>query len=121
VVKGTTIEFTNSDDIQHNVFSPSRAAGAFDLGTYSRGETRTVVMREEGDVLVLCNIHMEMEAHIVVVRDPFFAVTDAQGLYAIADVPPGRYVVRVWRRSWLPETQTLEVRDAAPVQLDVSP
>ena len=120
VVEGTTVEFTNSDDIQHNVFSPSRAAGAFDLGSYSRGEASSVTMRERGDVLILCNIHMEMEAHIVVVRDPTFAVTDAEGRYRIADVPPGRYTVKVWRSSWLPSEQTLEVTDAAAdVSLDV--
>jgi signal transduction histidine kinase len=38
------------------VFSPSRAAGAFDLGSYSRGQSRSVTMRERGEVLVLCNI-----------------------------------------------------------------
>jgi plastocyanin len=121
VAEGTTVTFTNSDDIQHNVFSPSRAAGAFDLGTYSRGEARSVTMKEPGDVLVLCNIHMEMEAHIVVVRDPFFAVTDADGRYRIPDVPPGRYAVKLWSRKWLPDERTLDVTDAPDVRLDVSP
>lgn len=121
VVEGTTVDFTNSDDIQHNVFSPSRAAGAFDLGSYSRGEARSVTMGQAGDVLVLCNIHMEMEAHIVVVRDPFFALTDAEGRYQIADVPPGRYTVKVWRSHWLPSERSLEVTDAAAITLDVTP
>jgi hypothetical protein len=103
------------------VFSPSRAAGAFDLGTYSRGEARSVTMREEGDVLVLCNIHMEMEAHIVVVRDPFFALTDAEGRYRIADVPPGRYAVKIWSRKWLPSDRILDVGGAPDVALDVGP
>ena len=119
VVRGTTVSFTNSDELQHNVFSPSHVAGAFDLGTYSRGEVRTVTMREEGDVLVLCNIHMEMEAHILVVRDPFFAVTDGDGRYRIADVPPGRYAVKLWSRSWLPGAPTVDVPDAPEAALDV--
>jgi len=120
VVQGTVVQFTNSDDIQHNVFSPSRAAGAFDLGTYSRGESRSVTMRERGEVLVLCNIHMEMEGHILVVRDPFFAVTDADGRYTITDVPPGRYAVKVWRSSWLPSDRTFDVSDAPTITLDVA-
>jgi plastocyanin len=119
VAAGTTVDFTNGDDIQHNVFSPSRAAGAFNLGTYSRGEIRSVTMREPGEVLVLCNIHMEMEAHILVVRDPFFAVTDAAGRYRIAGVPRGRYTVKIWRASWLPSARTLDVTDAPAVTLDV--
>jgi hypothetical protein len=120
VTVGTTVEFTNSDDIQHNVFSPTKSADAFDLGHYSRGDVRTVVMTEPGDVLVLCNIHMEMEAHILVVRDPFFAVTDARGEYRVVDVPPGRYAVKIWQRTWLPSTQTVEVTGPEPVTLDVS-
>jgi len=119
VVEGTTVDFTNSDDIQHNVFSPSRTAGAFDLGSYSHGETRSVTMHEPGDVLILCNIHMEMEAHILVVRDPFFALTDADGRFRIADVPPGRYTVKIWRGSWLPHERTLDVTDAPDMVLDL--
>jgi plastocyanin len=119
VVAGTTVDFTNSDDIQHNVFTPSRSAGAFDLGTYNRGESRSVTMTEPGEVLVLCNIHMEMEARIIVVRDPFFAVTDRDGRYRLPDVPPGRYAVKLWRASWLPLARTVEVIDGAPVTLDL--
>jgi hypothetical protein len=119
VVEGTTVVFTNSDDIQHNVFSPSRTAGAFDLGTYSRGEERSVAMRQPGDVLVLCNIHMEMEARILVLRDPYFAVTDAAGRYTIGDVPPGRYAVKVWSRAWVPLERTVEVSDPATVTIDL--
>jgi len=119
VVEGTTVEFTNSDETQHNVFSPSRGPGAFDLGTYSHGETRSVTMQDRGDVLVLCNIHMEMEGHIVVVRDPYFAVTGGDGRYRIADVPPGRYAAKIWRSSWLPFERTLEVTDDGTVTLDV--
>jgi plastocyanin len=117
---GTTIEFTNSDDIQHNVFSPSRAAGQFDLGSYSRGETRTVTMGETGEVLVLCNIHMEMEGHILVLRDPFFVVTDRDGRYRIPDVPPGRYAVKVWQRSWLSPERSLDIAGDAAVTLDIA-
>jgi plastocyanin len=119
VVRGTIVEFTNSDDIQHNVFSPSRVAGAFDLGSYSRGETRSVVMTEPGEVLVLCNIHMEMEGHIIVVRDPFFATTDGDGRYRIVDVPPDRYAVRVWRDKWLARERTIEVTDSPTMALDL--
>jgi len=121
IVAGTTVEFTNSDDIQHNVFSPSRVAGAFNLGTYSRGETRSVTMAEPGEVLVLCNIHMEMEGHIVVVRDPYFALTDAAGRYRIQDVPAGRYTVKLWRSSWLPLQRPLDVSGDGDVTFDVEP
>jgi plastocyanin len=125
VVRGTVVEFRNSDDVPHNVFSPSTAAHGLDLGTYGHGATRTVTMREPGDLLVLCNIHMEMEARILVLRDPYFATVGADGRYRIAEVPAGTYTVKLWRDGWRPDTRTVDiaetVRDAAaaPVVVDV--
>lgn len=109
VVRGTVIEFTNSDEVQHNVFTPSPAGGRFDLGTYSRGEARAVTLDEPGEVVVLCNIHMEMEARILVLDRPTFAVTGPDGAFAIADVPPGTYRLRLWRKRWLEHEETLTV------------
>lgn len=111
VRRGTVVEFTNSDDVQHNVFTPSEVAGGFNLGTYNRGEARSVELTRSGEAVVLCNIHMEMEAHIVVVDGPLFTVTDVAGAFRIRDVPPGRYTMRLWRRGWLADTRAVEVGD----------
>ncbi len=37
-----------------------------------------------------------MSAYILVFSHPFFAVTDADGQYSIADVPSGSHTVTVW-------------------------
>jgi plastocyanin len=119
IVRGTTVEFTNSDDVQHNVFTPSPIAGRFNLGTYNRGETRSVTFNESGDIVILCNIHMEMEAHILVLDGPRYAVSDATGAFFIPDVPPGAYALRVWQRMWLPTTYPVTVRDGEPLDVDI--
>jgi plastocyanin len=116
IVRGTVVEFTNSDDVQHNVFSPSDIAGKFNLGTYGPGAVRTVTLNQAGDVRVLCNIHMEMEAHILVLNGPYFAATAQDGRYRIADVPAGQYVLKVWQERWFPPTQSVE----APATGDVT-
>jgi len=120
VRRGTVVEFTNSDDVQHNVFSPSAIAGKFNLGTYGPGAMRTVTLDQLGDVRVLCNIHMEMQAHILVLKDPYFATVATDGTYRIADVPPGTYTVKIWRDRWLAFTQTVDVPAAATLTLDVT-
>lgn len=109
VVRGTIVEFTNSDNVLHNVFSPSAIAGEFDLGAYSQGQRRSIAFNEVGEVLVLCNIHMEMEAHILVFKDPYFAVVDSDSGFQIPDIPPDSYVVKIWRDRLLPETRSLTV------------
>jgi hypothetical protein len=119
VVRGTVIEFTNSDDVQHNVFSPSAIAGKFDLGTYGPGATRTVTLDTPGDVRVLCNIHMEMEAHILVLDTPYFSTVPADGRYRIADVPAGTYTVRVWQGRWLSTAQTVDLPAAGTLTVDI--
>ncbi len=118
VQRGTVIEFTNSDDVQHNVFTPSAAAGRFNLGTYNRGETRSVTLDQSGDAVILCNIHMEMEAHIVVLDGPYFAVTTAAGAFRIADAPPGRYTLKLWRRGWLAYTRAVDI-GSEPLRVDI--
>jgi plastocyanin len=109
VVRGTVVMFTNSDNVLHNVFSPSATVGKFDLGSYSQGEARSVTLNEPGDVLILCNIHMEMEAHILVLKDPYFAAVAADGSFQIPEVPSGTYTLRIWHERLLSYTQTLDV------------
>jgi plastocyanin len=121
VVRGTTIEFTNSDDIQHNVFSPSDVAGNFDLGTYGPGADRSIILEQPGEVLVLCNIHMEMEARILVLRDPYFAATGGDGAFTIADVPAGTYTAKIWRDGFLADTRSVDVPTTGDVALDLRP
>ncbi len=119
VVRGTIIEFTNSDDVQHNVFSPSAIAGKFNLGTYGPGATRSVTLSQPGDVRVLCNIHMEMEAHILVLDSPYFSAVAEDGSYRIRDVPAGTYAMRVWHARWLPFNQTVELPASGSLTVNV--
>lgn len=118
VMRGTTVEFINSDDIQHNVFSPTDAADKFDLGTYGPGAARSVKLDEAGEVLILCNIHMEMEARIVVLPEPYFARADAGGAYEISAVPPGTYTAKIWQGRFRPDIRTVDVPASGEVTLD---
>ena len=120
VMRGTRIDFTNSDDVQHNVFSPSAVAGKFNLGTYGPGASRAVTLDKTGDVLILCNIHMEMEAHILVLDSPYFASVGADGRYRIVDVPAGEYVLRIWQDRWRSFSRTLEVQREEILTMDVA-
>ena len=120
VARGTVIEFTNSDDVQHNVFSPSAIAGRFNLGTYGPGEKRTITLDQPGDVQVLCNIHMEMEAHILVLDGPYFSTVAPDGLYRIPGVPAGTYTLKVWRERWLPFTQTVDLPATGSLTVNIA-
>lgn len=95
---GMSVDFLNSDGILHNVFSPGWSGEEFDLGTYPSGATRSHRFTEPGPHVILCKVHPEMVAYVVVVDTPYFAVSDSAGRFSIGSVSPGRYRLTVWRR-----------------------
>ena len=64
---------------------------------------------------------MEMAAYILVLNDPYFAVVAPDGSYQIPAVPPGTYVLRVWRerKQLLRYRQTLEVPAASTLTVEL--
>jgi plastocyanin len=81
---GATVRFPNNDKVAHNVFSLSRTK-QFNLGSYGPGEVPGVVFDRPGVVELRCDVHAEMLAYIVVMKNPYFAVTDDQGRFTIPD------------------------------------
>ena len=99
VQKGTTVDFLNSDKVQHNVFWPSISGNkkkSHNMGTWPQGQKKSFKFDEAGIVPLLCNVHPEMSGYIVVVPTPHFAETAANGSYTIANVPDGQYTVSAW-------------------------
>lgn len=119
IVRGSTVTFTNQDSVPHGVYSPSVEAGKFNLGTYSHGEERRMVFASPGEIIILCHIHPEMEARLLVFKDPYFATSAADGRYHVRDVPPGTYLLRVWRSRQHPPADPLELSLAGDLTLDV--
>jgi plastocyanin len=93
---GTTVDFHNSDGLLNNIYSPSWAGYKFNLGTYPKGVVRPFTFDRLGEIIVRCNIHPQMEAYILALQNPYFAVPDKDGKYQIKDIPPGSYNLKMW-------------------------
>ena len=102
VAQGSVVEFPNADPFFHNVFSLFEGK-RFDLGLYEAGSTRTVRFDRPGISYIFCNIHPEMSAAVVVLKTPYYGVSDRTGRIAIPNVPPGSYLLQVWDEGSLPE------------------
>ncbi len=100
---GTVVDFPNRDPFFHNVFSLFDGK-RFDLGLYEAGSTRHVRFDRPGVCYIFCNIHPEMSAIVIVLDTPYYAVARGSGPFTIANVPAGRYELRVWDERSLPET-----------------
>jgi plastocyanin len=112
VLKGTTVDFLNSDATLHNVFWPNIGGNrklAGNLGTWPQGQHKSFTFDSLGAAPLLCNVHPEMSAYVVVVPTPYFAVTDSAGDYEIKDVPPGQYTLKTWSEEGKPASQSVDV------------
>ena len=112
VLKGTTVNFLNSDPVGHNVFWPSISGNkklAHNLGTWPQGQEKSFTFNDLGVASLLCNVHPEMSGYIVVVGTPYFAVTGKDGAFEIKDIPPGHYNVTTWSEEGKPVTQAVDV------------
>ncbi len=98
VTLGTTVKFLNSDPTPHNVFTPDYEK--YNLGTWPQGQSKEYTfakcLKFPCAYTQLCRVHPEMEGFVVVLQNPYFAVSDREGHYSIDGVPPGQYTVAVW-------------------------
>ncbi len=119
IVAGTTVDFLNSDDMGHNVFTPDKIAEKFNLGTWPKGETRSYTFKNLGTAIMLCQKHDEMEAWVLVLQNPYFAKPGAAGKYSIEGVPAGTYQLKTWHEKYkgLP-LQEITVKGGETVTVD---
>ncbi len=109
IMIGTAVEFPNDDTIFHNVFSKSDAR-PFDLGLYKKGDPpHQVTFTNLGEVDVFCSIHARMSCIILVLENPYFAMTDSRGRYTITNVPSGTYTVVAWQERLPQDSKVITV------------
>jgi len=112
VLKGATVEFLNSDMVNHNVFWPSVDGNkklAHNLGTWPQGQKKPFQFNDLGAAPLLCNAHPEMSGYVVVVPTPYFATTDSKGDFFIWDVPLGHYTLKTWSAGGKTTSQDVDV------------
>lgn len=101
VQTGTFINFPNRDSVRHHVYSFSPAK-SFEIKLFSGVPANPVQFDKPGEVVIGCNIHDQMIAHILVVDTPHFAKTGKEGLVKLTGLAPGDYTLRVWHPAGAP-------------------
>ena len=119
VVVGSTVDFPNSDTVRHNVFAEKESAQQFNLGTYDVGIVKEITFDKLGSTHLGCNVHTEMSAYILVCQNPYFAIT-AKGTakFVIADVPPGKWHLRLFHERLKSKTIQVEVKPGEKTSVD---
>ena len=120
---GTTVDFLNSDSVAHNVFWTSIGGNkklSHNLGTWPKGEKKSFKFDTPGTVPILCNVHPEMSAYLVVAPTPYFATSDQAGNYKIENVPDGSYTVTAWHEGAKNQSKPVSVSGDAKADFTLS-
>ena len=115
---GRTVQFRNSDPVFHNVYSISRTE-MFNLGLFPQGAVRRMKFDQPGVIHLLCEVHPAMSAFIVVVENPYFAVSGHDGTFQIAGVPSGQHRLHCWHQGFRSFSQNVDVPGHGTLQLVV--
>jgi plastocyanin len=119
ILAGTTVDFPNRDDLFHNVFSYSQTK-EFDLGRYPKNDSRSVTFDEPGVVRVYCDIHSHMNATILVLDNPYFAVPSDEGAYVMRHIPEGKYTLVFWYDRDVVERRPVQLKAGETLELNLT-
>lgn len=112
----------NSDSIGHNFHTISK--GVFNVNKKIQPGSKLVVknnkIRKTGMVRAKCDIHSWMGGYWVVADTPYTVISDADGNFTIADIPPGKYSLKVWHEKLGESKQEVVVSAKGDTKTDIA-
>ncbi|HTE41208.1 MAG TPA: methylamine utilization protein [Steroidobacteraceae bacterium] len=112
---GTSVEFPNSDNIRHQVYSFSPAK-VFNLKLYSGRPSSPVTFDRPGVVTLGCNIHDQMIAWVLIVDSPWYAKVGTNGSVTLKDLPAGDFTLHAWHPGINPATHMDAVQEPLHIE-----
>src|ERR1700723_4321938 len=110
VPQGGKLQIKSSDPVLHTVQMTGAASN--NIPFPFQNQFIPVSLPRNGVVELKCNAgHVWMNANVIVVKHPYYAVTDEHGFFKLTDVPPGEYEIVAWHEGWqiLSEAKVLDV------------
>jgi len=112
----------NSDSIGHNFHTIS--TGVYNINKKIQPNSKLVVtqdqIRRSGKVRAKCDIHSWMGGWWVVAETPYTVVTDKDGNFSLAGVPPGTYTLKIWHEKLGESQQKVVVKKGEATKMDVA-
>ncbi len=104
VLVGTNVAFSNSDTVRHTVHTDKGSAQQFSFTFYDIDVAKHVNFDKVGVTQLLCHVHSDERSYVVVCQNPYFAVSDEKANFAIPEVPPGKWRLRLFHEELEPKT-----------------
>ncbi len=117
---GQQVLIKNSDQTLHNVHTYKGPATLFNQAQPQGFPPLKKKFAKSGDIVKFkCDVHPWMTGWVVVVDNPLFAVSNADGGFTIDNVPPGKYTIEHWHEKYGAQTAEVEVKAGKPTALDL--
>jgi hypothetical protein len=118
---GSKLDITNSDQALHTAHAYGKNdVSLYNVATPSAGSKATQKLDQLGPTHFKCDAgHTWMSAWIYTFDHPYFAVTDANGKFSIANVPAGTYTVKAWHEKFGEVTGKVTVTAGKPGAVDL--
>ena len=114
--RGTQLAIVNSDPVLHNTHGFQESRTVFNRAL-PKGVRIKQTLERPGILEAMCDVHDWMNAWVVVLDHPYFAVTGQDGAYEITDIPPGTYRLSAWHEKMGRLEQRVTVAAGASVQV----
>jgi hypothetical protein len=93
------VQVMSSDPVLHTL--QMFGAASYNLPFPFQNQFVSRTMHQAGGVEMKCNAgHVWMNAEMLVVKHPYYTVTDYKGEYHLTGVPPGDYELELWHEGW---------------------
>jgi len=108
---GQPIEIKNSDATLHNVHAMPEVNSQFNEGQPVQGMTSTKKFdkAEMKPFRIKCDVHGWMKSYMAVLPHPYHAVSQMNGTFSIANLPPGSYTLVAWHEKYGQQEQQVTV------------
>lgn len=119
VMVNQPLQILNPDGTLHNVHGTPKINKKFNLAMpkFRKKMTRKFD-KPEFMFQVKCDVHPWMGAWISVMEHPYFAVSNADGKFSIADLPAGEYEIEAWHAKLGSQKQKVVISDDAEASFD---
>lgn len=121
IMAGETLEIRNDDPTEHNIHAIGMQNDQWNESQMPKASPIYKKFDHPEIMLPLkCNQHPWMKMYVNVVANPFYAVTDADGKFAIKGLPPGEYTVAFVQEKLGEQDQKITLGAKGNKTLDVS-
>ena len=107
---GSTVDVLNSDGILHNIHTTSTVNPSQNQAQPKFKPKIQLKVEKPETIAVKCDVHGWMAGYWISMEHPYVAVTDANGAFKIADLPPGDYQVELWQEKLGKKTMPASVK-----------